>query len=143
MPPRKKAASYTVNAGVSQPAYSRSTRSSTKQASVAPASTSGTAVTAAPVSKPKSRKGKRVRADSDSDDVPSKKAKIDKDDNTTNDKKAKADKDDNTNSDKKAKADKGDKIASDKKADDEAKNMVSTRSVVVYRSSLSISRSPL
>jgi hypothetical protein len=50
---------------------------------------------------------KRARADPDEDEVPSKKAKVDEDDNTT----------------------------SDNKADGEAKKMVSTRSLVIYRCS--------
>ncbi|KAG0699742.1 poly polymerase catalytic domain-containing protein [Suillus ampliporus] len=54
----------------------------------APASTASTTVVTKPVSKPKSSKAKRARADpgdDEADDVPSKKAKVDKDDDTTDD----------------------------------------------------------
>ncbi|KAG2129775.1 poly polymerase catalytic domain-containing protein [Suillus clintonianus] len=91
MPPRKKAV---PSADVAKPVSSRSTRASTRQANVPPAST--TFVTK-PISKPKSTKAKRVRDDDEADDTPgpSKKPKVDKDKDT-----------------------------SDNKADDEAKKMV-------------------
>ena len=73
MPPRKKT---TADATTAKPASARTTRSTARPSVAKPAS----AAAAVSAPKPKSNKGKRARADNDTqddDEVPSKKSKVD------------------------------------------------------------------